>query len=361
VKHPWRVLALVAGGSVCIALTPLSAGLVVGGVGSFGSSCTSSVATGTAANNLGLDQAILHDASSNNQVNIQLALSMFEGSWLESGWSNTAEGGGAFGPFQIQDPGVVNQGVTIAQAEDPAFATNYMLPRYVNALNTVNPALWSSDPERAAEQVAYAAEKPLQDYYVYRGTATVDAAFAASIQVMQKLGVSTNFGASQVSVAGKGTAVGECSTTLPNVTGLRLAVLQAAASQLGVPYVWGGTSPRTSTFPGAFDCSGLVLWSFEQAGFTNFPRVSSAQWDATKSHTVTTNINQLGQAQPGDLVFFASVDGTMTAPGHIGIYLGNGMMLDAPQTGQLVQVQTVAGDASLGFVGITDPYFMPKK
>ncbi len=107
------------------------------------------------------------------------------------------------------------------------------------------------------------------------------------------------------------------------------AVVADAAKYLGVPYQWGGTSPSTG-----FDCSGLVQTVFADLG-VSLPRTSQEQ--ATSGVAVPS----LAQAQPGDLVFFAGSDGTATSPGHVGIYIGNGQMIDAPQTGSTVQVQAV--------------------
>jgi cell wall-associated NlpC family hydrolase len=95
------------------------------------------------------------------------------------------------------------------------------------------------------------------------------------------------------------------------------AVLARARSQLGSPYVWGGASPQTS-----FDCSGLVQWAYRLEGVI-LPRTAQQQFEAT----VPLSREQL---TPGDLLFFA---GTYLDPHdwitHVGIYLGNGLMIDA--------------------------------
>src|SRR5207245_10438548 len=66
-----------------------------------------------------------------------------------------------------------------------------------------------------------------------------------------------------------------------------------------------------ATGPGAFDCSGLTMMAYRAAGIA-IPRTSQQQW-AAEPHV------RAGQEQPGDLVFFVGSDGTMTAPGHVGI------------------------------------------
>jgi peptidoglycan DL-endopeptidase CwlO len=107
-------------------------------------------------------------------------------------------------------------------------------------------------------------------------------------------------------------------------------VVSLASSLEGTPYVWGGSSP------GGFDCSGLVQYVYGQLGI-NVPRTSQEQ------ATVGTAVPSLAAAQPGDLLFFAGSDGTASAPGHVGIYVGNGQMIAAPYTGTVVQQQSVSG------------------
>ncbi len=104
-------------------------------------------------------------------------------------------------------------------------------------------------------------------------------------------------------------------------------MLAAAVSKLGRPYVWGAEGPDT------FDCSGLVQWAFAQAG-VRMPRVTHQQW-------VTGPQVPLAQAQPGDLIFWRN---DPTNPGyisHVAIYWGNGKMLQAPHTGDVVKFSPV--------------------
>ena len=108
------------------------------------------------------------------------------------------------------------------------------------------------------------------------------------------------------------------------------AIVSEASKFLGVPYVWGGSSPS------GFDCSGLVQYVFAQLG-VEVPRGSVDQSE------VGTSVASLSQAQPGDLLFFEpGQNGAPPGkPGHVGIYIGDGKMIDAPETGETVQVQAV--------------------
>jgi cell wall-associated NlpC family hydrolase len=108
-----------------------------------------------------------------------------------------------------------------------------------------------------------------------------------------------------------------------------------AQQQLGKPYLWGGTGPE------AFDCSGLVMMAYRAAGIT-IPRTSEVQW------TWGPQI-QPGHEQPGDLVFFVGADGTRTSPGHVGMVLGKGMMIEAEQTGVPVHIVSYKDRSPIGF------------
>jgi len=119
-------------------------------------------------------------------------------------------------------------------------------------------------------------------------------------------------------------------------------VVSWAEQQLGKPYQYAAAGPNT------FDCSGLTMDALAQAGIAVIHN-ANAQWLRTKSHSVAEN-----QLAPGDLVFFAGSDGTLTAPGHVGIYVGNGEIIDAPFTGARVRFDPLASIG--GYVGATDPY-----
>jgi len=145
-------------------------------------------------------------------------------------------------------------------------------------------------------------------------------------------------GGTQVLTAEEGPACQQAGLG-PLPAGTAGKVIAYAEAQLGKPYLWGATGP------GAFDCSGLTMMAYRAAGIT-IPRTSQQQW------TYGTRI-PASRAQPGDLVFFAGSDGTMTAPGHVGIVTGHDTMIDAPFTGQVVREETFSG--STGLAGFTRP------
>lgn len=105
-------------------------------------------------------------------------------------------------------------------------------------------------------------------------------------------------------------------------------IVELARAQLGMPYVWGGASPETS-----FDCSGLVQWVYSQVG-VSLPRTAQQQFDAT------TRISD-GQLRPGDLVYFQATYPSADRITHVGIYVGDGLMINAPSEGKVVSVMPV--------------------
>jgi cell wall-associated NlpC family hydrolase len=108
--------------------------------------------------------------------------------------------------------------------------------------------------------------------------------------------------------------------------------LRFALTRLGDEYVWGGAGPDV------FDCSGLVMWAYAHVGIS-LAHFTGDQWNEGE------HISR-SQLEPGDLVFFfADIS-------HVGLYIGNGMMVDAPTFGQPVQIQPVMWDVYVGAVRI---------
>lgn len=132
-------------------------------------------------------------------------------------------------------------------------------------------------------------------------------------------------------------------------------VINTAESVIGTPYSWGGgnaSGPSTGSccsprgFSGGsirgFDCSGLTVYAYAKVGIT-LPRTAAAQYAASKK------INR-ADMRPGDLVFYGS-----SAPGihHVGIYVGGGMMIDAPRPGTKVRFSPI--DSMTDFFGVGRP------
>jgi peptidoglycan DL-endopeptidase CwlO len=119
---------------------------------------------------------------------------------------------------------------------------------------------------------------------------------------------------------------------IPGGNSVGVQALRFALTRRGYPYVWGAAGPY------AFDCSGLVVWAYAKIGISLL-HYTGDLWNEGE------HISR-SELQPGDLVFF------FADLGHVGIYLGNGLMVDAPTFGQPVQVQPVFWFAYAGAVRI---------
>ena len=111
-----------------------------------------------------------------------------------------------------------------------------------------------------------------------------------------------------------------------------------ALAQLGKPYVWGAEGPDS------YDCSGLVQTAWRSAG------VSITRVVGTQMHDgVATDLAHL---LPGDLIAIPGGLGTMAAPGHVGMYIGSGRVVEAPHTGDVVKVVSLKSYIKGGVAGI---------
>ncbi len=171
-----------------------------------------------------------------------------------------------------------------------------------------------------------------------RGQIATLEAQAAAAQLRAEQAAQAQIAAAQAEqqAAVQNQAVGATAATPDGATVLPASpygsqVVSIAMSYLGTPYVWGGAAP------GGFDCSGLVMYSFEQLGIS-LPHSSYAMWD----YGIPVPQDQL---QPGDIVFF---DGL----GHVGLYIGGGEFVNAPYTGAVVSVASLdSGWAAANYVG----------
>jgi cell wall-associated NlpC family hydrolase len=138
-------------------------------------------------------------------------------------------------------------------------------------------------------------------------------------------------------VAAAGGTVGSGQGQPPNQTVAR--AIAWAKLQLNKPYQWGGTGPNS------FDCSGLTQQSYLHAGIT-LPRVAADQYNAGPHPS-------LADLEPGDLLFWATDTSNPATIHHVTMYLGGGLMIAAPHTGTVVQIQPVYMS---GFIGATRPW-----
>lgn len=106
-------------------------------------------------------------------------------------------------------------------------------------------------------------------------------------------------------------------------------VARKALTQLGVPYIWGGSTPK------GFDCSGLVQWTLEGLGYTNVPRVTGTQQIWKNLRTIPRS-----QMAAGDLVFW---------PGHVAIAINSTQVVHAPRPGSVVRVAPVDEAGPAGY------------
>jgi cell wall-associated NlpC family hydrolase len=109
----------------------------------------------------------------------------------------------------------------------------------------------------------------------------------------------------------------------PPAARIGTSVANLARELIGTPYAYGGSDPR------GFDCSGLVFYTYSQAGL-RVPRTSQDQFKAVRKIA-------LAQADAGDLVFFQD----QRKLSHVGIYLGDGLFVHAPETGRSVSIASL--------------------
>jgi cell wall-associated NlpC family hydrolase len=229
---------------------------------------------------------------------------------------------------------------TAAQRMDPIASTNLFL----DALLAVGG--WQSMPPwRAAQTVQRSAfdGRPSPANHgssVYGGNYLAQAPRAARLLAAIEASGPIDCGAS--AATGPSPMAGPVVADVAGLQRLGASPAGAAAAtfalaQRGKPYVWGGEGP------GGYDCSGLMQTAWAKAGVA-ITRVSSTQFHdgtpTTPSHLV-----------PGDLVLIPGVLGTLARPGHVGMYIGNGKVVHAPRTGDVVKVTTLSSFIADGVSG----------
>jgi cell wall-associated NlpC family hydrolase len=134
-------------------------------------------------------------------------------------------------------------------------------------------------------------------------------------------------------------------TTTVSASTVAVQAIKFAYERLGTPYLYGGTG--TAAENGEFDCSGLTQAAYASAGVT-LPRVAAEQWYAGVHVT-------RAELQPGDLVFFATNVNDPSTIEHVGIYVGDGTMIDAPHTGAFIRYDSLDG-FNPTYIGAVRPY-----
>ncbi|MDX6221090.1 MAG: peptidoglycan DL-endopeptidase CwlO [Frankiales bacterium] len=180
----------------------------------------------------------------------------------------------------------------------------------------------------AAAAKAAAEQEAAQRAADQRRQAAVKAAAQRQASAQESAGGSSGGGSS-----GGGSSGGGSSGSAGPPSSRAATAVAAAYQQLGAPYDWAADGPA------AFDCSGLTAYVWAAAGVT-LPHSSQAQFG------VGAHVSR-SQLAPGDLVFFGS------PIHHVGIYVGNGNMIDAPQTGDVVRVQSINRSDYAGAVRVT--------
>lgn len=171
--------------------------------------------------------------------------------------------------------------------------------------------------------------------------AQTDALLGAADQRIRDLAEQQRRAAEAAAAARAATMLSQAQYTGPNLPAVTAspvgaAVLAFAQQQLGKPYVWGAVGP------GSFDCSGLTGASYAAAGL-HLPRVAAQQWFAGPHVS-------LADLQPGDLLFWASDINNPASIHHVALYAGQGLIVAAPHSGDVVKVEALFLEGYMGAV-----------
>ncbi|MRS12432.1 MAG: hypothetical protein EG823_05085 [Actinobacteria bacterium] len=202
--------------------------------------------------------------------------------------------------------------------------------------------------QRQAEQIALQSEAGIragqieadvraQEAFVGQLNGEVEALIAAEEERQRQLAAerARQAAAAAAARAASGKSAAERAATDPSSLGAgHPEVVDIALRYLGVPYVWGSSSPS------GFDCSGLTQYCYKEIG-VSIPRTSQSQYQ-TGQHIARDRLDLL---QPGDLVFFGT-DGDAGRVHHVGMYVGDGNYVHAPYTGTVVRVDSLTARIS---------------
>ena len=251
--------------------------------------------------------------------------------YTESGLNNLGPESGNDGSLGLFQQRAATGWGTPAQEQDPTDATGMFVEHLLAVAN------WQSIlPWMAAQDVQNSAFSGGSNY---EANWTLAGTFLTAITGLSN---AQNCGGENGAVpAGPASQYGlPTGYTIPsNATPAETLAITYAISKLGDAYVWGAAGPT------AFDCSGLTMMAWAQAG-------------VTLDHYTGDQINEgtpvAGYAtiSPGDLVLIPGSDGTLANPGHVGIYIGYGLVLSAVDPQQGVIVQTWANFVAGGLSGI---------
>ena len=243
-----------------------------------------------------------------------------------------------------QNPGQLQAGLhsvqVVSDADTDALATVGATMQTAAAANAEVASLRTKQDEltaQAANATADAQDALAQEQAALQGAkaqvVTLEQQFQAQVAAESAARDAQTLAAARRAAA----AVGLVNTG--GVSRTALLAIEAAQTQMGKPYMYGAAGPDS------WDCSGLTQWAFAQAGVL-IPRTAADQYAAIPTKVA------LGQIEPGDLLFWATDTTDPTTIHHVAIYVGNGLMLDAPHTGTNVQVQPVYLDGYIGAVRI---------
>lgn len=315
------------------------------------SSAQLSACFGTAQEGASLFRAIATDTSGNNR----LAAAEFLGSGLESGWRDVDSSDGAFGWWQIQNPGVSggpNPSITVQQAHDAAYSTNYMTPQYSTALGQVDTALWVNNPELAAEKTVVGAERPREDYYAARGPQTVHMYWEQSLAHMRAIGISTNFSGIQNIPYGTKSP----KKASPSSTSGSCGSGSGGYSDTGQVAGWSAVYSNYLVFNRAMGSTafnrgicGIItsyIWHGAQDGY-GYAAASDAWYDNNSS------VRHTGRDVPLGAILIFAANGPQAAPeGHVEIYAGHG---NAINDGTLTPADYPVSHWEMKYLGWIDP------